>query len=252
MSRQVTEGRSSRNMALARRSRGLLGAGINKVRPACPLRPVAKTPVNSDGTDSQGRTCARPPGRAVDQPRRRGAPMIDQQEITTAPTGSWPTMDFTEAAALLGVSPWLVLQQIAKGHQPPAQAVRGSHHHPEGGLPDLARGRRRARAVRLPVRGQAHFQRRARESAAEASRGDNTVGAGARGGDAGAGPGGVRGAGGAGAAGSLAGRLISLGRVADGDPRRTPRPTLSLAMRFSRGDSARQARHRAGHRQLRR
>ena len=44
--------------------------------------------------------------------------MIDQQEITTAPTGSRPTMDVAEVAALLGVSPWLVLQQIAKGNLP--------------------------------------------------------------------------------------------------------------------------------------
>ena len=44
--------------------------------------------------------------------------MTDQQELTTAPTGSRPTMDVAEAAALLGVSPWLVLQQIAKGNLP--------------------------------------------------------------------------------------------------------------------------------------
>ena len=44
--------------------------------------------------------------------------MTDQQEITTAPTGARPRMDVTEAAALLGVSPWLVLQQIAKGNLP--------------------------------------------------------------------------------------------------------------------------------------
>ena len=44
--------------------------------------------------------------------------MTDQQEITSAPTGTRPTMDVTEAAALLGVSPWLVLQQIAKGNLP--------------------------------------------------------------------------------------------------------------------------------------
>ena len=44
--------------------------------------------------------------------------MIDQQEITTAPTGSRPTMDVAEVAGLLGVSPWLVLEQIAKGNLP--------------------------------------------------------------------------------------------------------------------------------------
>ena len=44
--------------------------------------------------------------------------MTDQQETTTAPTGSRPTMDVAEAAALLGVSPWLVFQQIAKGNLP--------------------------------------------------------------------------------------------------------------------------------------
>ena len=35
--------------------------------------------------------------------------------ITAAPR---PTMDVAEAAVLLGVSPWLVLQQIAKGNLP--------------------------------------------------------------------------------------------------------------------------------------
>ena len=44
--------------------------------------------------------------------------MTDQQEITTASTGSRATMDVAEAAGLLGVSPWLVLQQIAKGNLP--------------------------------------------------------------------------------------------------------------------------------------
>ena len=44
--------------------------------------------------------------------------MTDQQDITLAPIGSRPTMDVAEAAALLGVSPWLVLQQIAKGNLP--------------------------------------------------------------------------------------------------------------------------------------
>ena len=42
--------------------------------------------------------------------------MTDQQEMTSALTGARPTMDVAEAAALLGVSPWLVLQQIAKGN----------------------------------------------------------------------------------------------------------------------------------------
>ena len=40
--------------------------------------------------------------------------MTNQQEITTAPTERRPTLDVAEAAALLGVSPWLVLQQIAR------------------------------------------------------------------------------------------------------------------------------------------
>ena len=44
--------------------------------------------------------------------------MTDQQEIISAPTGARPTMDVSEVAALLGVSPWLVLQQIAKGSLP--------------------------------------------------------------------------------------------------------------------------------------
>ena len=44
--------------------------------------------------------------------------MTDQQDITLAPIGSRPTMNVAEAAALLGVSPWLVLQQIAKGNLP--------------------------------------------------------------------------------------------------------------------------------------
>ncbi len=44
--------------------------------------------------------------------------MTDQQETTSAPTGARPTMDVAEAAALLGVSPWLVLQQVAKGNLP--------------------------------------------------------------------------------------------------------------------------------------
>lgn len=44
--------------------------------------------------------------------------MTDQQETTTAPARPRPTMDVAEAAVLLGVSPWLVLQQIAKGNLP--------------------------------------------------------------------------------------------------------------------------------------
>lgn len=44
--------------------------------------------------------------------------MTDQQDITLAPTGARPTMDVAEAAALLGVSPCLVLQEIAKGNLP--------------------------------------------------------------------------------------------------------------------------------------
>ena len=44
--------------------------------------------------------------------------MTDQQETTRVPAGARPTMDVAEAAALLGVSPWLVLQQIAKGNLP--------------------------------------------------------------------------------------------------------------------------------------
>ena len=44
--------------------------------------------------------------------------MIDQTQTTPSPTPTRPTMDVAEAAVLLGVSPWLVLQQIAKGNLP--------------------------------------------------------------------------------------------------------------------------------------
>ena len=104
--------------------------------------------------------------------------MTNQQEITTAPTESRPTLDVAEAAALLGVSSWLVLQQIAKGNLPHKRFGRRIII-PPGGLPDLARARRRARVGRLPARGQA--QRRAWESAADASGGGDAVEAGARG-----------------------------------------------------------------------
>lgn len=46
--------------------------------------------------------------------------MIEQQQMT-APSSTdvaRPTMDVAEAAALLGVSPWLVLRQIAQGNLP--------------------------------------------------------------------------------------------------------------------------------------
>lgn len=38
--------------------------------------------------------------------------MTEQQTIPSIPTTPRPTMDVAEAAVLLGVSPWLVLQQI--------------------------------------------------------------------------------------------------------------------------------------------
>ena len=93
--------------------------------------------------------------------------MTDQQDITLAPIGSRPTMDVAEAAALLGVSPWLVLQQIAKGilpHKrfgrriiiPRAAFLTWLEHVDEP-------------AERSPAGGQAHVQRRAWGSAAEAS-----------------------------------------------------------------------------------
>lgn len=44
--------------------------------------------------------------------------MTDQTQTTPSPTATRPTMDVAEAALLLGVSPWLVLQQIAKGNLP--------------------------------------------------------------------------------------------------------------------------------------
>ena len=44
--------------------------------------------------------------------------MIDQTQTTPSSTPTRPTMDVAEAAVLLGVSPWLVLQQIAKGNLP--------------------------------------------------------------------------------------------------------------------------------------
>ncbi len=47
--------------------------------------------------------------------------MTDQQQAvppTPAPDRARPTMDVAEAAALLGVSPWLVLQQIGQGNLP--------------------------------------------------------------------------------------------------------------------------------------
>jgi excisionase family DNA binding protein len=47
--------------------------------------------------------------------------MTDQQQAvppTQAPDRARPTIDVAEAAALLGVSPWLVLQQIAQGNLP--------------------------------------------------------------------------------------------------------------------------------------
>ena len=52
--------------------------------------------------------------------------MTDQQDITLAPIGSRPTMNVAEAAALLGVSPWLVLQQIAKGNLPRSAGASSS------------------------------------------------------------------------------------------------------------------------------
>ena len=44
--------------------------------------------------------------------------MTEQQTSPSIPTTPRPTMDVAEAALLLGVSPWLVLQQIAKGNLP--------------------------------------------------------------------------------------------------------------------------------------
>ena len=44
--------------------------------------------------------------------------MTEQQTSPSIPTTPRPTMDVAEAAVLLGVSPWLVLQQIAKGNLP--------------------------------------------------------------------------------------------------------------------------------------
>lgn len=45
--------------------------------------------------------------------------MPEQQMIPASlADGTRPTMDVAEAAALLGVSPWLVLQQIAQGNLP--------------------------------------------------------------------------------------------------------------------------------------
>lgn len=45
---------------------------------------------------------------------------MTEQQMTPAPTSDGPrlTIDVAEAAALLGVSPWLVLQQIARGNLP--------------------------------------------------------------------------------------------------------------------------------------
>ena len=44
--------------------------------------------------------------------------MTEQQTSPSITTTPRPTMDVAEAALLLGVSPWLVLQQIAKGNLP--------------------------------------------------------------------------------------------------------------------------------------
>ena len=68
-------------------------------------------------------------------------------------------MDVAEAAALLGVSPWLVLQQIAKGNLPrfgrriiiPRAAFLTWLEHVD------------EPAERSPAGGQAHVQRRAGE-----------------------------------------------------------------------------------------
>lgn len=44
--------------------------------------------------------------------------MTDQAQTTPSPAATRPTMDVAEAALLLGVSPRLVLQHIAKGNLP--------------------------------------------------------------------------------------------------------------------------------------